>query len=206
LVKSDPKRLLASDSLKNLERISVFGTDLLLFSPGRTEQAVRSKFMSWDAIAAIAEAIGALAVVVSIVYLAVQIQSGTKALRTTLRDAAFHNLQEWNYVLSSDEELPWIFKRGLRNPTDLNDKELARFHHMMYSFYKVFENIYLHFLEGSIAEEDNNEILFLYYAQNGAQEYWRNRREIFDPRFIELVESSEGSTLPPSDRLFRQLE
>ena len=62
--------------------------------------------MSWDAIGAIAEAIGALAVVVSIVY-------------------------------------------------------------------KVFENIYLHFLEGSIAEEawkNNNEILFLYYAQNGAQE------------------------------------
>lgn len=165
--------------------------------------------MSWDAIGAIAEAIGALAVVVSIVYLAVQIQSGTKALRTTLRDSAFHNLQEWNYVLSSDEELPWIFKRGLRNPTDLNDKELARFHHMMYSFYKVFENIYLHFLEGSIAEEaweNNNEILFLYYAQNGAQEYWRNRREIFDPRFVELVESSKRSSITPSDRLFRQLE
>ena len=49
--------------------------------------------MSWDAVGAIAEAIGALAVVVSIVYLAVQIKSGTKALRTTLRDSAFHDLQ-----------------------------------------------------------------------------------------------------------------
>jgi len=165
--------------------------------------------MNWDAIGAIAEAIGALAVVVSIVYLAVQIKSGTKTLRTTLRDSAFHDMQEWNYVLSSDEELSWIFKRGLRNPKDLNDKEMARFHHMMYSFYKLFENVYLHYLDGSIAKEaweHNNEILFLYYAQNGAQEYWRDRREIFDPRFTELVESSRGSSLKPSDRLFRQLE
>ncbi|MEJ2256877.1 MAG: hypothetical protein P8X98_07680 [Woeseiaceae bacterium] len=165
--------------------------------------------MNWDAIGAIAEAIGALAVVVSIVYLAVQIQSGARALRTTLRDSAFHDMQEWNYVLSSDEELPWIFKRGLSNPKDLNDKELARFHHMLYSFYKVFENIYLHFLDGSIAKEaweNNNEILFLYYAEKGAHEYWRNRREIFDPRFRALVESSQGSSMTPSDRLFEALE
>jgi hypothetical protein len=165
--------------------------------------------MNWDAIGAIAEAIGALAVVVSIIYLAVQIRSGTKTLRTTLRDSAFHNLQEWNYVLSSDKDLPLIFKRGLRNPIDLNDKEIARFHHMMYSFYKVFENIYLHYLDGSIAKEaweNNNEILFLYCVQNGAKEYWQNRREIFDPRFIELVESSEGSSITPSDRLFRHLD
>ena len=157
--------------------------------------------MSWDAIAALAEVIGALAVVFSLVYLSLQIRSGTRALRTT-----FRYLTEWNYVLSSDEELPWIFKRGLRNPADLNEREIARFHHMLYSFFKVFENIYLHYLEGSIAKEaweNNREILILYSQQNGAQEYWRNRQEIFDPRFRELVEHSEGSSLTPSDQLFK---
>lgn len=165
--------------------------------------------MSWDAVGALAEAIGALAVVISLVYLAVQIRGGTKALRTTLRDSAFHYMNEWNYVLSSDAELSWIFKQGLRNPDDLNEKEISRFHHMMYSFYKVFENIYLHYLDGSIAKEaweNNNEILFLYSQQSGAQEYWRNRRAIFDPRFRALVESSDGSSLTPSDRLFSKGE
>ena len=165
--------------------------------------------MNWDAIGAIAEAVGALAVVISLVYLAVQIRSGTSALRTTLRDSAFGDLKEWNYALSSDAELPWIFKRGLRNPMELNDKEIARFHHMLYSFYKVFENIYLHYLDGSIAREaweNNKEILFLYCTQKGAQEYWGERREIFDPRFRELIESSHESSLTPSDMLFRQLD
>jgi len=165
--------------------------------------------MSWDAVGALAETIGALAVVISLIYLAVQVRSGTKALRTTLRDSAFHYLNEWNYVLSSDADLSWVFKKGLRNPGDLNEKEITRFHHMMYSFYKVFENIYLHYLDGSIAKEawvDNNEILFLYSQQNGAQEYWRDRREIFNPRFRELLESSESSSLTPSDRLFSKTE
>jgi hypothetical protein len=162
--------------------------------------------MSWDAVAALAEVIGASAVVFSLVYLSLQIRSGTKALRTTLRDSAFRYLNEWNYALSSDEELPWVFKRGLTNPADLDDREIARFHHMLYSFYKVFENIYLHYLDGSIAKEaweNNKEILFLYSAQNGAREYWRNRREIFDPRFRDLVETSEGTSLTPSDQLFK---
>jgi hypothetical protein len=74
--------------------------------------------MNWDAIGALAETIGALAVVISLIYLAVQIRSGTKALRTTLRDSAFRYLGEWKYVLSADPELPWLFKRGLRNPGD----------------------------------------------------------------------------------------
>jgi hypothetical protein len=163
----------------------------------------------WDAIGAFAEAISALAVVISLIYLSLQIRSGTNALRTTLRDSAFRHLSEWNYVLCSDAELPWVFKRGLRNPSALSDKETAQFHHMLYSFFKTFENIYLHYLEGSIAREaweNNNEILFLYCIQNGAKEYWRDRREIFDPRFRDLVESSEGSTLTPSDKLFSHSE
>ena len=162
--------------------------------------------MSWEAVAAIGEIIGALAVVFSLVYLSLQIRSGTKALRTTLRDSAFRYLNEWNYALSTDEELPWIFKRGLTNPADLNDKEVTRFHHMLYSFFKVFENTYLHYLDGSIAKEaweNNKEILFLYSMQKGAKEYWQNRQAIFDPRFRELVETSEGSSLTPSDQLFR---
>jgi len=163
--------------------------------------------MNWDAIGAVAETIAAIAVVISLVYLAIQIRSGTNTLRTTLRDSAFHYMNEWNYVLSSDAELSWIFKRGLSNPDELDERELSRFHHMLYSFFKVFENIYLHYLDGSIAKEGwekNNEILFLYAAQKGAREYWENRTEIFDPRFRALVESSEGSSLTPSHELFKR--
>ena len=162
--------------------------------------------MNWDAIGAIAEIIGAIAVVLSLVYVAVQIRSGTTALRTTLRDSAFNYMNEWNYALNSDPELPWIFKRGLRDPSDLNEKEATQFHHMLYSFLKVFENVYLHYLDGTIAREawDNNkEILLLYCTQNGARQYWEERRRIFDPRFRALLESAEVSSLVPSDRLFK---
>ena len=51
---------------------------------------------------AIAEAIGAVAVITTLVYLALQIREGTLALRTTMRDSVFNHLNEWNYALVVD--------------------------------------------------------------------------------------------------------
>jgi hypothetical protein len=42
--------------------------------------------MAWEAIGSIADLIGATAVVISLVYFAVQVSSGTRELRTTTRD------------------------------------------------------------------------------------------------------------------------
>ncbi len=48
--------------------------------------------MNWEAIGAIGELLGAMAVVISLVYVASQVKSGTQALKTTTRDSAFHSL------------------------------------------------------------------------------------------------------------------
>jgi hypothetical protein len=58
--------------------------------------------MNWDAIAAIAELIGAAAVVLSLIYLAIQVRTGSRALQTTMRDSSFHALTEYNLYLISD--------------------------------------------------------------------------------------------------------
>jgi hypothetical protein len=44
--------------------------------------------MNWDAITAIAELIGAAAVVLSLIYLAIQVRTGARALQTTMRDSS----------------------------------------------------------------------------------------------------------------------
>ncbi len=55
-----------------------------------------------------------------------------------MRDSAFHSLKEWNYSIMSDPDLAWIFQEGCRNLESFGDKEVARFAHVMYSFFKLF--------------------------------------------------------------------
>ena len=165
--------------------------------------------MNWEAVGAIAEFLGAVAVVVSLVYLASQVRSGTRALRTTMREAAFRSLQEWNYVVLGQPDLSWIYQRGLTDPSVLDEEQSARFVNLMYSWFKVFENIYLHSREGSVAPavwEHNKNIFAVLVGQPGAQQYLRHRRGIFDPDFLRMLDTLEAPTsVLPSDALAQSL-
>ena len=154
--------------------------------------------MNWNAVSAVSDLIAAFAVVVSLIYLAIQVRSGARDLRESNRDSVFHSVKEWNFVVMSDESLAWIFQEGCRNLDSLSDKERARYLHIMYSFFKVFESIYIQLLEGSVAKdvwEYNCYILYQYAVQPGAQNYWKSRQKVFDPRFCEIINSLESDTV-----------
>ena len=165
--------------------------------------------MNWEAVSSIAEVIGAIAVVVSLIYLAVQVRSGTRDLRTTTRDMAFQKLMEWNYYVMATEELGWIFQSGCRDFHSVDEKQRARLVHAMYSFFKMFENVYLHYLDGSVDENvwrHNSPMLVSYASQPGAQYYLSYRREIFDPRFWEFLESNKESSVAAGHVVSRMKE
>jgi hypothetical protein len=56
--------------------------------------------MNWEAIAAVSELVAAIAVVISLINIAVQVRSGASAFRTSIRDTSFHALMEFNYALT----------------------------------------------------------------------------------------------------------
>jgi hypothetical protein len=160
--------------------------------------------MNWTAFGAIGELAGAAAVVVSLIYVSRQIRAGRTALETSTRDSVFRQLQEWNHVVMSDPVLGDLFQRGMQDLESLDRVERARMIHTMYSFFKVFENIYLHHLAGSIPAdlwEGNKPILELYGSQPGGRAYWTQRRKAFDSRFIRVLDGLGPSPLQPAARL-----
>jgi hypothetical protein len=160
--------------------------------------------MNWDAFGAIGEVVAAVAVVVSLIYVSIQLRAGTKALQTTTRDSVFKSLQEWNLVCMGDPRLGWVFQDGARDFEGLGEEDRARFLHVMYSFYKVFENIYLHHLEGVVPLEiwePNLRMLTAYATQPGCRTYWENRKAAFDPRFNSVMEGLKPGPLAPGHAL-----
>lgn len=163
--------------------------------------------MDWATGSALAEMISAAAVVISLIYLAVQIRSGTKALKTTIRDSVFQSLIEWNTDVMADPDLAHIFQEGSRDINTLTERERARFVHVMYSFFKLFENIYIHYLEGSAGKEaweSNRMILLAYSPLPGTQFYWRSRSAIFDPRFRAMVDTLSGDPIPSGSDMVKR--
>ena len=156
--------------------------------------------MNWEAFGAIGELIGAATVVVSLVYVSFQLRSGTRALQTTTRDSVFKSLQEWNLVCMGEPRLGWIFQSGARDFDGLGEEDRARYLHVMYSFHKLFENIYLHHLDGVVPLEiwePNLMMLTVYATQPGGRKYWEERKATYDPRFNAVVEGLKPSPLAP---------
>jgi hypothetical protein len=168
--------------------------------------------MNWEAIGALGEITGAAAVVITLVYLAAQVRAGNRALRTSVRDSVFRQIQDWNNQLVADEELPLLFHTGLGDLEALSDKERARFLHIAYSFIKLYENLYLHHKDGSLDDatwHGTKAVFSVYMLRPGLQHYWEQRRAFFNPDFGRMVDALEsietkagaevvGITLPDS--------
>ena len=155
--------------------------------------------MNWDAVGAIGEIVGAVAVVITLAYLAAQVRSGKRALMTNVRDSAFQQLQDWNLHLVQDEKLPLLFQQGAKDFDGLDDAERARFVHVAYSFIKLFENLYLHHRDGSLGSEgwsDTKGVIEIYLQQPGLQRYWQARKRLFNRDFTAYVDSLEPHTMP----------
>ena len=100
-----------------------------------------------------------------------------------------------------------MFHRGLQDFESLSDEEKPRFLHTAYGFFKVFENIYIHYLEGSIGSDawlQNREILYMFSKLPGGQFYLRERRAAFDPRFIQELESVTDLKIRTSPEILKQ--
>jgi putative salt-induced outer membrane protein YdiY len=83
--------------------------------------------MNWDAIGAIAEVLGALAVFLTLVYLALQIRQNTKAVRSSAVDASINSVMSVRGMMAQDSELADIFLRGNADPASLTANEYLRY-------------------------------------------------------------------------------
>ena len=157
--------------------------------------------MDWAAIGAGGEVLGAVAVVATLLYVARQLDEQARALTTSVRDSAFQQLQEWNYQVMADPDLSHLFQQGAASDdwSGFSPEERSRLIHVLYSFFKTFENVFLHTAEGSAPPEvweRNCQVFFAYASQPGCRRYWNDRRGALDERFVRVLEGMGEPVMP----------
>ncbi len=88
--------------------------------------------MNWSQIGSIGEAVGAIGVIGSLIYLAIQVRANSKGLFTSTRESTFNSILVWNYHVMSDPDLAWIFQQGCKDYKSLDQKERTRLSPMKY--------------------------------------------------------------------------
>jgi len=155
--------------------------------------------MNWDAISAISQLVGSIAVVLSVLYLALQVHRSTRVAKLATQDAAATALREVTAPFMENAELERIWRLGLEDIGALSVEERARFFHAAYQFLKAFETIHFHYVYGSMDKqlwEGWQGLLRHYIAAPGMAQYWNLRPEVFSERFRNFVNSLE----PPAEQ------
>lgn len=152
--------------------------------------------MNWEVIGAISEIIGAIAVVVSLVYLARQIreqniQAKLSALHDMSRD------QRNASAMFATEDISEIFVRANEDYSTLSDAESIRLVINVTGLFRAWENAFLEYKDGNLDPTVWATLSKDYTQPMGANSFkhiWALRKQNYDPEFqmyIDGIESSE---------------
>jgi hypothetical protein len=153
--------------------------------------------MNWDAISAISQLVGSIAVVLSVLYLAVQVHQSTRVARLATQDAAATALRDVTKPFMENAELERIWRLGLEDISALSPEERARFFHAAYQFLKAFETIHSHYVYGLMDRQlwkGWEGLLRHYTVAPGIAHYLKLRPEVFSERFRNFVNALEPPT------------
>ena len=147
--------------------------------------------MNWDAIGAVGEIVGAVAVIVTLIYLAIQIRDSARAPRAAAVTDATTGMQAFYEALGSDLQTAKLFLDGMIDPDSLAKHEQFQFVMLLHSAFLGFQRSFFLSRAGTLDIELRDSIGTAVHAVNhlpGTAFYWRQRKAFFQPEFVEWVE------------------
>jgi len=106
--------------------------------------------MSIESLGNIGDFIGGIGVIVTLVYLALQIRRNTVATRADSYQAVVASACDWSRELSLNAEICEILQRGAEDYNTLERVERLRFNLAMSSYFRNMENLHLKFTTGAV--------------------------------------------------------
>ena len=147
--------------------------------------------MGLQQLAQVGEFLGGLGVLLTLIYLAVQIRGNTKAVGSAAAQQTHDTLTDAYFRLAQDAALNRIFRAGTQDIKALSDAELGQFFAFWSGTLYVVQNWLYQRDNGALDEE--LVMTFLHgvaanFHADGFKEYWNSRRVTFSPTLQEWVD------------------
>src|SRR4030095_5363526 len=109
--------------------------------------------MNWDAISAVSQFVGSIAVVLSVLYLGIQVHRSTRIARVAAQDAAAAAVRDVTNTFRENGDRSRIWGAGLEALKTLSPEDQARFFHATHQFLKALETIHFHYVNGFMGKQ-----------------------------------------------------
>ena len=136
--------------------------------------------MNWEALGAIGEIVGAVAVVLTLGYLAVQIRQNTRSVRTATYQSTVTSTGELMMAVARDVQLSRIWRIGIQGQSGFDEDERTQFNFLMTQLFDQWENMFILHRESVIGDSWwRSRIPTLRYqlALPGVSDWWNRRQD-----------------------------
>lgn len=148
--------------------------------------------MTLNDLANLGQVIGALAVVVSLFYVASQIRQNTNAVRSATAQTVHEHFANWYHLIAADAELAQIAANGLRDYSSLSEQERVRFIATLMSFLSYSQNAFLKWREGLLRPAlwlGWEQVMMNLFGAPGGKALWKERSYLFGEEFRSYIEN-----------------
>jgi hypothetical protein len=156
--------------------------------------------VTWEAIGAIGEVLGALGVIATLGYLAVQVRQNTRTSRASALSLALRDISE---LTNHNERYVASLHRAEQGEA-LSSEEAVHMVERHVSIMRTYENFWLQWQLGSLTEEQFGryaDTLRWTLSVRTARKLWRAVQSCFDPGFVAYVEAEALAEGAPTSSL-----
>jgi hypothetical protein len=154
--------------------------------------------MNWDAIGAIAELLGAIGVIASLVYLGRQIRDGQRALRASSYQQFRQDIFQTMNRGMTEPRIAQATRSGMANLAELDEEDAYQFGFWAHGVMHSYDNAYYQYRMGMLDDErwemHRADVASLFTDNPGVVQWWRHAigRSAFSAAFRALVEEILG--------------
>jgi hypothetical protein len=146
-----------------------------------------------DTLGNLGDFLGGIGVLVTLIYLAIQIRQNTKSNRAASYQEATAALSDWSSNLARDSSSMRIFLLGNDDSEEIDEFEKAQYRLLIMSLFRHFENLHYQYLQGTMDDDTwagwKRRIIGTLSGE-GTTNFWRTQKGVFSPKFQEFIDAS----------------
>ncbi len=158
--------------------------------------------MDWTAIGVLAEIIAAVAVVTSVVYLAVQIRASMKQSQAQSHSTMVTDLGPFLQWQIENREFAEVFRKGLLDYSSLDATDRLRLSHAFYHLLMGFKDTLEAYERGLLGVEDYKaweRYVAAYLKMPGGGIWWSEARESWVPKVQQRIDEALSKARPVNE-------
>lgn len=151
--------------------------------------------LSLSDIGNLAEAIAAVGVIISLVYLAVQIRQNTHAMKAASYQDLAEGITDWQSQIVQNESLARIYLQGVEDPNKLAQEEQLRFEMFIGNIFAKFDvavDLYQRHMIDEKAMTPYTRVILSMLEAPGVADWWKTSQSFFSDDLRSYINAQIG--------------